>query len=93
MPVIVTEVEVATTEVVTVNVAVVAPAATVTLAGVVEDVLLSDKVTTAPPVGAGLFNVTVPVEGVPPNTVVGFMTKVDMALGFRVNPAVCVEPL
>ena len=85
---IVTAVEVATTEVVTVNVAVVAPAATVTFAGVVEDALLSDRVTTAPPAGAGLFNVTVPVEEVPPNTVAGFMAKVAIPLGFRVNVAV-----
>jgi hypothetical protein len=86
--VIVTAVEVATTEVVTVNVAVVAPAATVTFAGVVEDALLSDKVTTAPPAGAGLFNVTVPVEGLPPNTVAGFMATAAIPLGFRVNAAV-----
>ena len=78
---------------VTVNVALVAPAATVTLAGVVEDALLSDRVTTAPPVGARPFNVTVPVEELPPNTLVGFMTKVDIASGAMVNPAVFVDPL
>ena len=63
----------ATGLVVTVNVAVVAPAATVTLAETcAAAVLLLDSVTTAPPVGAGPFNVTVPVVEVPPTTDVGF---------------------
>jgi hypothetical protein len=44
-----------------VKVALVAPAGTVTLAGTVATaVLLLDRVTTVPPDGAGLFNVTVP---------------------------------
>jgi hypothetical protein len=76
-----------------VNVALVVPAATVTFAGVVEEALLSDSVTTAPPVGAGLFSVTVPVEEFPPNTVAGFMATVDIATGLIVSPAVPVEPL
>ena len=59
--------------VVTVNVAVVDPAETVTLLGVVADVLLSESVTRMPPVGAGPLRVTVPIELVPPGTVVGFM--------------------
>ena len=63
----------ATGLVVTVNVAVVAPAATVTLAGTcAAAVLLLDRATTDPPVGAGPFNVTVPVDEVPPITDVGF---------------------
>jgi hypothetical protein len=86
----VTAVAVVTTVVVTVNVALVAPAATVTLAGVVEAVLLSDRVTTAPPVGAGPFNVTVPAEEVPAMTVAGFMTMVDIAGGVIVSPVVVV---
>jgi hypothetical protein len=84
---------VVTTLVVTVNVALVAPAATVTLAGVVDDVLLSDSVTTAPPVGAAPFKVTVPVEGLPPNTLAGFMTTDESARGSIVREPVCVEPL
>ena len=93
MAVTVTGVEAATTTVVTVNVALVVPAGTVTFAGVVEDALLSDRVTTAPPVGAGLFKVTVPVEEFPPNTVAGFMASVDIVRGLIVSPAVAVEPL
>jgi len=47
--------------VVTLKVAVVAAAATVTEAGTVRTALLLVKVTRAPPVGAGLFRVTVQV--------------------------------
>jgi hypothetical protein len=62
-----------TAVVVTEKVAVVAPAATVTLAGTVATEVLSlDNVTAAPPAGAGVANVMLPVEGVPPATLVGF---------------------
>jgi hypothetical protein len=71
-PLIVTGVDAATDAVVTVNVALVAPAATVTLAGTVAAaVLLLVSVTTAPPAGAALVNVAVPVEPFPPTTLVG----------------------
>jgi hypothetical protein len=64
---------VATGLVVTVKVAVVAFAATVTLASTCAAVvLLLDSVTTAPPVGAGWLSVTVPVEDFPPITEAGF---------------------
>ncbi len=49
----------------TVNVALVAPAATVTLDGTVAAAVLLLE-------SAGPLNVTVPVEGVPPMTLVGF---------------------
>ena len=69
-----TDVEVVTLLVLTVNVALLAPAATVTLAGTVAvDVPLLDRETAAPPPGAGPLSVTVPVEVCPPPvTLVGF---------------------
>ena len=62
--------------------AVVALAATVTLAGVVAELLLSDNVITAPPLGAGPLSVTVPVELMPPVTVAGFITSDDKVTPF-----------
>jgi hypothetical protein len=92
VPVIVTVAAEETPLVVTVNVAVVAPAATVTLAGVVEKALSSDSVTTAPPVGAALLSVTVPVDETPPFTLVGFIVKLDSVGATIVKVAVCVTP-
>ncbi|HWD38582.1 MAG TPA: hypothetical protein VG944_07015 [Fimbriimonas sp.] len=57
--------------VVIVKVALVAPAATVTVAGAVAAALLLLSATESPPVGAALLIVTVPVEVLPPITVVG----------------------
>jgi hypothetical protein len=69
----VTVVEAATTLVLTVNDALVAPAATVTLDGTLAAVvLLLESMTCAPPEGAGPLKVTVPVEEFPPVTLVGF---------------------
>ena len=68
--VMVAVVEVVTALVVTVKVALVAPAGTVTLAGTVTAVELSDSVTTAPPDGAGALNLTVTVMELPPTTLV-----------------------
>ena len=66
-------VDAATALVLTVKVALVAPAATVTLDGAVAAaVLLLESVTVAPPVGAAPLRVTVPVEEFPPVTLVGF---------------------
>src|SRR5256885_10441473 len=62
----VTGVDVVTALVVTVNVALLAPAATVTLAGTVAVDVLLLRVTAAPPVGAGPLSVTVPVEDCTP---------------------------
>ena len=69
----VTGVDAATLDVVAVNVALVAPAATVTLGGTLATpVLLLDSDTAAPPAGAAPDSVTVPCELVPPVTLVGF---------------------
>jgi hypothetical protein len=58
--------------VVTLNVAVVAPAGTMMLAGTVATfVLLLIRLITAPPKGAGALSVTVPVEVKPPLTLAG----------------------
>jgi hypothetical protein len=58
----------ATTVLVRTNVAAVAPAGTVTLDGVVAAVELSDRVTTAPPLGAAAVKATAPVRKPPPTT-------------------------
>ncbi len=91
-------VEVAVTVlVVTVNDAVVAPAGTVTLAGTVAtEVLLLLSVTAVPPDGAGALSVTVPVEELPPFTLVGLRASEEIATpaaGVTVSVAVWVtEP-
>lgn len=73
----VTAVLVATAEVVTGNVVLVAPAATVALAGTVAATLERVKVTTAPPAGAAAVSVIVPVDDAPPTTLVGETVTVD----------------
>ncbi len=80
-----------TAEVVTVNVAEVAPAATVTLAGTAAAaVLLPVSVTTAPPTGAAALKTTVPVEKDPPTTRIGLTCTEDKAApdGITVSTAV-----
>jgi hypothetical protein len=92
-PEIVTEALLATGLVVMVNVAVVAFAATVTLAGTcAAAVLLLDRVTTAPPAGAGPFSVTVPVDEMPPTTEVGLRETVLNAAAATVKVPVFVTP-
>lgn len=67
-----TAVVVLTGLVVVVNVALVWPAGTVTFAGTAaSEGLVLASVTTVPPLGAALRNVTVPVDVVPPTTVLG----------------------
>jgi hypothetical protein len=70
--------------------ALVAPSETVTLAGVVAALLLSDKVTTAPPLGAGPVSRAVPVEELPPVTDVGFMVTLLITGRLMVRVAVLV---
>ena len=73
----VTGVEVVTSLVLTVKFALVAPAATVTLAGTVAAEALLERETRAPLPGAGPLRVTVPVEGDPPVTLVGLSATED----------------
>lgn len=68
-----------TADVAMVNVAVELPDVTLTLAGTVADGLLLVNPTEIPPAGAGLVKVTVPVDGLPPVTVVGFTATEDNA--------------
>jgi hypothetical protein len=83
-----------TDELLTVKLALVAPAATVTLEGTVTtDVLALEREITAPPLGAGLFKTTVPVELFPPVTLMGLSWKAEILApvvegsGLMVRPA------
>ena len=93
VPEMVTEVLLATGIVVTVNVAVVAFAATVTLAGTIAAGLLLVRATTAPPGGAAAFSVTVPVDELPPLTELGLSATEVRFAGVTVNVAVLVTLL
>jgi hypothetical protein len=77
---IVAEVEMRTIDVLTANVALVAPAGTVTLTGTpAAAVLLLESRTWTPPAGAGPLKVTVPVEACkPPTTLAGFSVSEAM---------------
>ena len=92
-PVMVTVVFAETGFVVTVKVADVAFAATMTLGGTCAAKVVSlDRLTTAPAAGAGPFRVTVPVEEVPPITVVGLNVTLLRAAAVTVSEAVLVAP-
>ena len=92
-------VDAATALVLTVNVALVAPAATVTLDGTLAAVvLLLESATGAPPAGAAPLSVTVPVEEFPPLTLVGFSATEERVgggggAGVTVSEADLVAPL
>jgi hypothetical protein len=90
------EVPTITTDVLTVNVAVVAPAGTVTLEGTLAAPLLLARAICAPPAGAGPLNVTIPVEDCrPPITLVGFRVSeetVGSAAGITVRVADWLAP-
>ena len=80
-----------TGRVVIVKVADVAPAATVTLAGTVPMVVDDDaRVTTAPPIGAALVRVTVPVTVLPPVTAVTTVVRLDKTAAGGVTVMVAV---
>ena len=89
-------VEIRTIDVCTVNVALVLPAGTVTLAGTLAAPLLLDSVICAPPAGAGPLSVTVPVDDcAPPVTLVGFRVSeetVGRGAGLTVSEADGVTP-
>ena len=95
---IVTEVEMRTPEVLTVNVALLAPAGTVTLGGTLPAPLLLASATCAPLAGAGPLSVSVPVEDcTPPITLVGFSESEERVGGGRgaavtLSEAVLVTP-
>jgi|HubBroStandDraft_6_1064221.scaffolds.fasta_scaffold78367_4 hypothetical protein len=70
------------------NVAEDVPANTVTVEGTVAAaVLLDESATTAPPVGAAPFRVTVAWEDVPPVTLLGLSETADKAGGITVKIA------
>src|SRR6267143_172197 len=76
---------------ITVSVARVGPVASVKLAGTPIAGLLLESVTCAPPAGAGAFSVTVPVEELPPVTLVGLTVSDEMtgtAEGVTVSVAI-----
>jgi hypothetical protein len=90
-----TDVTTVTADVLIGNVALVAPAATVTFSGTLAAELLLDSATTAPPVGAGLLKVTVPVADAPAVTLVGLRVSERSNVteaGSRVKGEVCVSP-
>lgn len=82
--------------VVTVKLALVDPEGTVTLLGTLAEELLLLKLTTVPPEGAAELRVTVPVELVPPVTLVGFKvteeTVKEEPPGFTVKLVDTVAP-
>jgi hypothetical protein len=83
-----------TAAVVAVKVAVVLPDVTVTLAGTVAAAVLElDKLTATPEGPAAPLMVTVPVESVPPDTVVGDMARLVTVGTVTVSVAVLFELL
>ena len=88
VPVIITDVEAETPDVATLKVADVWPAGTVTVNGTVALVLPDERLTMAPPVAAGPFSVTVPVEGFPPTILVGTRATLAKPAGLIVRISV-----
>ena len=94
VPEIVTLVEVVTGTVLTVNVAVVRPAATAIVTGVwAAEVLLLERATLKPPAGATDPRVTVPVDDLPPIKVLGLNPTDASVGGFTVKVVDRLLPL
>lgn len=83
-------VDLVTGVVVIVNVALVLPPGTVTVAGSLAAVELSLNDTIAPPLGARPLNVTVPWEAAPPVTLLGLTVSVLNTGGLTVTVTVLV---
>lgn len=80
-------------DVVTVNVALMLPAGTVTEGGTLTEELLLDNATVTPPAGAGLAKLTVPVNVVPPWTLAGLNETLNHApAGMMVSAAALLAP-
>ena len=90
---IVAVVEALTEPVVTVKLAELAPGAIVTVAGTLAAALSLDSALTAPPAGAGLLRVTVPVPDVPPVTVAGFIVTADRGGATDPIAAISASPM
>jgi hypothetical protein len=96
LAVMVAGVDVETAPVVTVKVALVAPCATVTLAGTVAAPALLASVTANPPEGAAAIKLIVPCDAVPPTTLAGFTAIAESEAGAGggadgVTPSVAVR--
>ena len=91
--VIVAEVFADTGTVVTVNVAVVAPSGTVTVAGTPAAALLLERLTNKPPVGATLSRVIMPVAVAPPVTPAGVIVMAETRGAVTVRSAFAAVPL
>jgi hypothetical protein len=92
----VAEVETRTTDVLTRNVALVAPAGISTLEGTLAALLLLESETSAPPVGAGPFKITVPVEDCTPQTTLEGFSASELSFGscgVTVSDAACPKRL
>ena len=88
----VTGVDAATARVTMLKLALVAPPATVTLAGTVTAGLLLASATCAPAAGAGPLSVTVPATAVPPVTLAELRESDETTGASTVSETLCVRP-